>query len=99
MTELPPAGASGKRSVTNRFEAVRCQACGRSVKRQARQQRYCSDRCRKFASRENAPSQINTRTVLKNATGYLPSGPVTNPLFFLTKSAGCKGENRGRASR
>ena len=32
-------------SVTNRFEVVNCQACGRRVARKSRQQRYCSDRC------------------------------------------------------
>jgi hypothetical protein len=43
---------TGKRNVTNRFEAVTCQACGRRTARKSRQQRYCSDRCRKFAARE-----------------------------------------------
>src|SRR5262249_6980549 len=39
--------------VTNRFEIVNCQACGRRVARKSRQQRYCGDRCRQHALREN----------------------------------------------
>ena len=35
-------------SVTNRFEVVNCQACGRRVARKSRQQRFCSDRCRDY---------------------------------------------------
>jgi hypothetical protein len=94
MTELPPAGASGKRNVTNRFEAVRCQACGRSVKRQARQQRFCSDRCRKYAER-NAPCQINARTALKNLSGHQDSGRVRVPLFLSKKISGLQGRTSG----
>jgi len=40
--------------VTNRFEIVNCQACGRRVARKSRQQRYCGDRCRQhFLSNKN----------------------------------------------
>ncbi len=84
MKELTTAIAVGKRNV-NRFEAVTCAACGRKVKRQSRQQRFCSDRCRKFASRENAASQINARTAIKNPAGYQGSGPVGEPLFLSNK--------------
>jgi predicted nucleic acid-binding Zn ribbon protein len=51
MRELTTTSTVGKKNI-NRLEAVSCAACGRKVKRQSRQQRYCSDRCRKFASRE-----------------------------------------------
>lgn len=78
MTDLSSAGDAGKRNVTNRFETVRCQACGRSVARKTRQQRYCSDRCRVYAHRQNAPSQINARTAIKNPIGYPGSADVTN---------------------
>jgi predicted DNA-binding WGR domain protein len=85
MTNLASASRAGKRNA-NRFEPVRCQACGRSVKRKSRQQRYCSDRCRKFASRENAASQINARTALKNRAGYQDSRPVREPILLSNKN-------------
>jgi len=90
MEETRSAGYSGKPGVTNRFEAVSCQACGRKVKRQSRQQRYCSDRCRDFARREN-----KARTAIKNASGYPGSGQPTNPPFFINKN----NELRGAKSR
>lgn len=68
-------------SVTNRFEAVSCRACGRRVARKSRQQRYCGDRCRQYALREN-----KARTAIKNASGYPDSGRVTNPLFLLNRN-------------
>jgi predicted nucleic acid-binding Zn ribbon protein len=53
MEAVDGAGPTGKRIVvTNRFEAVSCGACGRKVKRKSRQQKFCSDRCRKFAAHE-----------------------------------------------
>ena len=51
-------------NVTNRFESLSCGACGRRVTRKARQQLYCSDRCRQYALREN-----KARTAIKNAPG------------------------------
>jgi hypothetical protein len=35
---------NGNRNVTNRFEVVSCQACGRRAARKSRQQKFCSDR-------------------------------------------------------
>jgi hypothetical protein len=81
--------------ISNRFEAVSCQACGRKVKRKSRQQRYCSDRCRKFASRENTLSQINARTAIKNPAGHPHSGPVTDPLFLSNKVNELRGRKTG----
>src|SRR5215469_14672796 len=87
----PLAGSYGYfaagRTVTNRFETFRCQACGCGVKRKSRQQRFCSDRCRNYAHR-NAPSQINGRTAIKNASEHLDSGAVTNPHFLSSKNNG-----------
>ncbi len=74
----------------NKFEAVRCAACGRSVTRKSRQQRYCSDRCRQYGGREN-----KARTAIKNATGYQGSGRVTNPLFFSNKTNVLQGQKSG----
>jgi hypothetical protein len=87
--------SASKRTVTNRFETFRCQACGRGVKRKSRQQRYCSDRCRVYAHRENAAGQINGRTAIKNASGYLDSGAVTNPHFLSSKNNELRGPKSG----
>jgi hypothetical protein len=75
------AGRTGKRKVTNRFEAVTCQACGRRTARKSRQQRYCSDRCRKFAARE-----LEARTAVKSPSGYQDSGPVREPIISPNKN-------------
>jgi hypothetical protein len=42
--------------------------------RHSRQQRYCSDRCRQFALREN-----KARTAIKNPAAAQDTGRVTNP--------------------
>jgi hypothetical protein len=75
------AGPTSKRNVTNRFEAVTCEACGRRTARKSRQQRYCSDRCRKFAARE-----LETHTAVKSPSGYQDSGPVREPIIFPNKN-------------
>ena len=75
------AGPTSKRNVTNRFEAVTCQACGRRTARKSRQQRYCSDRCRKFAARE-----LETRTAVKSPSGYQDSGLVRERKIFPSKN-------------
>ena len=94
----PLAGSYGYfsvgRTVTNRFETFRCQACGRSVKRKSRQQRFCSDRCRNYAHR-NAPSQINGRTAIKSASRYQDGGAVTNPHFLSSKNNELRGPKSG----
>jgi hypothetical protein len=89
-----PTTERSKRTVTNRFETFRCQACGRGVKRKSRQQRFCSDRCRNYAHR-NTPSQINDRTAIKNASGYPGSGAVTDPHFLSSKNNELRGPKSG----
>jgi hypothetical protein len=84
-------GTQSTSTVTNRFETLRCQACGRGVKRKSRQQRYCSDRCRDFARREKDASQLEARTAIKNAPGHQGSGQPTNPPFSLNKNNGLQG--------
>jgi hypothetical protein len=76
----------GTQSVSN----CRCQACGRSVNRKSRQQRYCSDRCRDFARREN-----KTRTAIKNSVLGQGAGQPTNPLFLSNKNNGLQGAKSG----
>jgi endogenous inhibitor of DNA gyrase (YacG/DUF329 family) len=74
----------------NRFEAVSCHACGRKVKRKSRQQRYCSDRCRQFALREN-----KARTAIKNPVMGQDTGRVTNPPKSASKINGLQGAKTG----
>jgi hypothetical protein len=81
MTTRKNTAPTGKRNVTNRFEAVTCQACGRRTARKSRQQRYCSDRCRKFAARE-----LETRTAVKSPSGYQDGGLVREPIIFSSKN-------------
>ena len=76
--------------ITNRFEAVNCQACGRKVKRKARQQKFCSDRCRDFARREN-----KARTAIKNPVLDSDTGQPTNPLFLSNKNNSLQGAKSG----
>src|SRR5215472_98534 len=76
--------------VTNRFESLSCGACGRHVTRKSRQQRYCSDRCRQYALRQN-----KARTAIKNPVGYQDSGTVTNPLFLLNQNNELRGAKSG----
>jgi len=66
---------------TNKHETFACGACGRRVARKSRQQRYCSDRCRDYARREN-----KARTAIKNSVGYQDSGQPTNPLVLCNKN-------------
>jgi len=80
--------------VQRRDAPVTCDACGRRVARKSRQQKFCSDRCRQFASREN-----KARTAIKNPVLGQDTGRVTTPLNQQAKTIVCKGQNRGRASR
>jgi hypothetical protein len=91
----PKRECAAGRTVTNRFETFHCQACGRGVKRKSRQQKFCSDRCRQFACREKAASQINGRTALKNRAEYHPTGSVTKPIFLSNKNKGEAGKKSG----
>jgi hypothetical protein len=82
------------RGNSRRDAPVKCSACGRTVRRKSRQQRYCSGRCRVYAQREN-----KARTAIKNPVVGQDSGSVTNPPKKTAKTIACKGQNRGRASR
>jgi hypothetical protein len=63
------------RVATARRDApVKCAACGRTVTRHSRQQRYCSDRCRDFIRREN-----KARTAIKNPVVVVDTAKPTNP--------------------
>jgi len=88
--EVNGAGPTSKRHVTNRFEAVSCEACGRKVKRKSRQQKFCSDRCRDFARREN-----NARTASKNPVLGQDTGKPTNPHKLSHKNNEVHGAKSG----
>jgi hypothetical protein len=73
-------------SVTNRFEVVNCQACGRRVARKSRQQRYCSDRCRDY---EKGQRRVR-KSFLSTDTRASP-----NPLFLLNQNNSLQGAKSG----
>jgi hypothetical protein len=73
-------------SVTNRFEVVNCQACGRRVARKSRQQRYCSDRCRDY---EKGQRRVR-KSFLSTYTRASPS-----PLFLSNKNNELRGAKSG----
>jgi hypothetical protein len=87
-----PAG--WRRLAARRDVPVVCPCCGRSVRRKARQQVYCSTRCRKRAHRSETAVQP-TKIVPRHS----PSGSGTTPKKRLTASMACKGQKRGRAPR
>jgi hypothetical protein len=87
------ARSAGKCTVTNRFEAVNCQACGRKVKRKSRQQRYCSDRCRDFAWRENKASGQPTNPIFLSNKNNRLQGRQTGSSIPLNVLGGYRWPN------
>ena len=82
--------AGAERQFYRRHELLNCQACGRRVSRKARQQKFCSDRCRDYARREN-----KARTAIKNPVGYQDTGQPTNPHFLSNKNNELRGAKSG----
>jgi len=80
MSELHSAGHSGKQNI-KRDAPVTCGACGRRTARKSKQQKFCSDRCRQFALREN-----KARTAIKNPVVGQDTGRVTNPPKSASKN-------------
>jgi endogenous inhibitor of DNA gyrase (YacG/DUF329 family) len=78
--------SAGRCTVTNRFEAVNCQACGRKVKRQSRRQRFCSDRCRDW----NKGQKRVRKSFLGGGTTEAPK-----PLFLSSKNKELQGRKSG----
>jgi hypothetical protein len=72
--------------VTNRFEIVSCQACGRRVVRKSRQQRYCSDSCRDY---EKGQRRVR-KSFLSTDTRASP-----NPPFLSNKNNELRGAKSG----
>jgi endogenous inhibitor of DNA gyrase (YacG/DUF329 family) len=80
------ARSAKKRNITNRFALVRCEACGRRVKRKSRQQLYCSDRCREWCKGQ--------RRVRKSfLDGDTRASP--HPLLLSNKNSGLQGQKSG----
>jgi hypothetical protein len=75
---------------SSRDAPVICSACGRKVARKSRQQRYCSDRCRDYARREN-----KARTAIKNPVVGQDTAKPTNPHFLSNKNNGLQGAKSG----
>jgi hypothetical protein len=74
----------------HKFKTVNCEACGRRVARKSRQQRYCSDRCRDFARREN-----KAHTAIKNPVLGQDTGQPTNPPKSARKINSLQGAKSG----
>jgi predicted nucleic acid-binding Zn ribbon protein len=89
MTNLYSAGHSGKQNI-KRDAPVTCDACGRRVARKSRQQKFCSDRCRDYARREN-----KARTAIKNSVLGQDTGQPTNPHFLSNKNNSLHGTKSG----
>jgi hypothetical protein len=75
---------------SRRDAPVKCVACGRTVSRKSRHQRYCSDRCRDYARREN-----KARTAIKNPVVGQDAAKPTNPHFLSNKNNGLQGAKSG----
>jgi hypothetical protein len=65
---------------------VVCPCCGRSVRRKARQQVYCSTRCRKRA--HHAETAVQPTKIVPR---YPPSGNGTNPQKKMNGANGLQG--------
>jgi hypothetical protein len=76
--------------VQRRDAPVTCDACGRRVARKSRQQKFCSDRCRQFAAREN-----KARTAIKNPVVGQDTGHVTDPPKSANKINALQGAKSG----
>jgi predicted nucleic acid-binding Zn ribbon protein len=83
------------RGNSRRDAPVKCAACGRTVGRKSRQQRFCSDRCRVYSQRENARSRINARTAIKNPVVGQGSESVTKPLKNCRETNNLQGAKSG----
>jgi hypothetical protein len=81
------------RGNSRRDAPVKCSACGRTVRRKSRQQRYCSDRCRVYAQREN-----KARTAIKNPVVGQDSGSVTNPPKKSCENNSLQGAKSGSST-
>ncbi len=64
----------GSRPATRRDTPVRCHSCGRSVVRKARQQKFCSKRCR--------DREIGRRRTRKALLGTDTRAPADYPKFI-----------------
>jgi hypothetical protein len=62
------------RAIVRRDAPVTCAGCGREVARRARQQRFCSDRCK-----ERGRTRCRKKTAVHALKIVPPSGAPTNP--------------------
>jgi hypothetical protein len=77
-----------------RRDTVKCLACGCSVARKARQQKYCSDRCRQRGHDRSRKAGFGENR--GSNLGLEPdTGAPTNPLKFGNEIKGVQSANRG----
>jgi hypothetical protein len=91
---VPDQERRESRATARRDAPVKCAACGRTVTRRSRQQRYCSDRCRDFTRREN-----KARTAIKNPVVVLDTAKPTNPPKKLNGFNGLQAAKSGSTPR
>jgi hypothetical protein len=77
----------------HRDAPVRCPVCDKRVQRQARQQTYCSRKCRQRAHYDKSVAEGRFDPFLGKDTG-LPTNPLKSPVI----SVHCRRQKRGRAS-
>ena len=94
VLQRPLKGSLSVPQAPRRDTPVRCEACGRTVMRRSRQQRFCSDRCRDFARREN-----NASTAFKNPVVGEDTGKPTNPPKKSSGVNGLHGAKSGSTPR
>jgi hypothetical protein len=88
----PTADTTQASRALRRDAPVVCASCGREVARRARQQRFCSDRCK-----ERGRTRCRKKTDVhasKNEPRYSSSGAPTNPL---KKTSGFNGLQRAKS--
>jgi hypothetical protein len=77
----------------HRDAPVRCPVCDKRVQRQARQQTYCSRKCRQRAHYDKSVAEGRFDPLLGKDTG-LPTNPPKSPAI----SVNCRRQKQGRAS-
>ena len=86
IVEFPHHDKPKPALASRRDAPVVCARCGRSVPRQARQQRFCSDRCRERNREGERGKQRSRKALLRGDTGA-PRAPPKKANGFNVLSA------------
>jgi hypothetical protein len=88
-----------RKLAARRDKPVTCQRCGRAVKRKARQQRFCSDRCSMRARSVRYRQQRMAVGALKNGGSYPTKGRATQPIQNINDFNGSQPQFSQSSSR